>query len=349
MMVGCIPVYLQLLVVILVVSCPLCLTRKPYDVVVVSVFKNEAALLKSWMQHYIDEGIDHFYLVDNGSTDKYMSVIQKFPAKMVTLVRDASSNRMGLQDFLMNKHLNNLIVQEANWVIVADVDEYMYTSSPSKCIGEVLNGFPSHVQNVWVPWKVFGSNGHQYQPHEGIIRGFTKRAKVSLDVNLDLLGYGKSLTRVAGDVLLQSHSTHNSLSNSFTLAGGEDLKLRYNGQDPNDLRHINESIVHELPLQLNHYMYQSRDYYRRVKCKRGGGQSAFGKKYTMAYFDKNEHHANQVVDTMLLEKYVPFDSIHSSFLDGARGATAELPKRINGRCTSKYAHANATTSDFDVK
>ena len=31
------------------------------------MFKNESMIITEWIEHYLREGIDHFYLIDNGS------------------------------------------------------------------------------------------------------------------------------------------------------------------------------------------------------------------------------------------------------------------------------------------
>jgi hypothetical protein len=45
---------------------------------IVSVFKNESHALKEWIDHYINEGVDIFFLTDNGSTDTYQPILQPY-------------------------------------------------------------------------------------------------------------------------------------------------------------------------------------------------------------------------------------------------------------------------------
>ena len=33
--------------------------------------------MKEWLEHYINEGVEHFYLIDNGSDDEYMKILEK--------------------------------------------------------------------------------------------------------------------------------------------------------------------------------------------------------------------------------------------------------------------------------
>ena len=44
----------------------------------------------------------------------------------------------------------------------------------SNKILDVLNKLPDHVEKIWLPWKIFGSNGNINQPNN-IIKSFIKR------------------------------------------------------------------------------------------------------------------------------------------------------------------------------
>jgi hypothetical protein len=48
-----------------------------YEFCVCAVFKNESHILEEWLLHYIYRGIDHFYLVNDNSTDDYKYIIDK--------------------------------------------------------------------------------------------------------------------------------------------------------------------------------------------------------------------------------------------------------------------------------
>jgi len=54
---------------------------------VLAMFKNEGMIIEEWFKHYLDEGVEHFYLIDNGSTDDYESKIEKFKP-FYTLIKD---------------------------------------------------------------------------------------------------------------------------------------------------------------------------------------------------------------------------------------------------------------------
>ena len=60
------------------------------------MFKNESYIIEQWIQHYLLEGVNHFYLIDNGSTDDYECKIKKYMNK-ITLVKDKNELWLGMQ------------------------------------------------------------------------------------------------------------------------------------------------------------------------------------------------------------------------------------------------------------
>lgn len=241
------------------------------------MFKNERPLLREWAAHYLAQGAAHLYLIDNGSTDEPAAVLAEFEG-FVTLVRDPFRQPLGTQTALLNKHVLPKVRGGPGWILVCDVDEYLYARGQS--VGDVLAQAPQAAHKVWVPWKIFGSNGHAAQP-EGVVESFTRRqARVSEPFRRlkggdyeSHLGVGKMLTRTSALKALDVHEGQVSAPSPVWVPPA---------------------------LQLNHYMFMARDYYRDVKCARGGGQTGLQTgKYTMAYYDRTEPGCNEVEDDEL--------------------------------------------------
>jgi glycosyltransferase involved in cell wall biosynthesis len=49
-----------------------------YYLSVLSIFKNETMNLKIWIEHYLWQGVEHFYLIDNGSDDNPLNILQEY-------------------------------------------------------------------------------------------------------------------------------------------------------------------------------------------------------------------------------------------------------------------------------
>ena len=204
-----------------------------------------------------------------------------------------------MQATLLNEHVLPKVVGGKCWVLVCDVDEYLYTPKAKTTVASALQGLPEHVRRIWVPWKVFGGNGHKVQPVEGVVSGFTRRAagislpyrKTGLGKYESHLGLGKMVAR------------------GVTTLGVHESEAVWNG-NPNqpvfawDTKLTPAHLLVYLPthplLELNHYMYMSRAYYKDVKCVRGGGLTGHSTgKYTMDYYDATEPGCNAVLDEAL--------------------------------------------------
>ena len=87
---------------------------------IVSVFKNEGHAIREWIQHHINEGIDTFFLTDNGSTDTY-DIQDYIDSGKVILRIDA---KKAAQEEHLNYYLKD--AKKYDWVIVIDLDEFIY-------------------------------------------------------------------------------------------------------------------------------------------------------------------------------------------------------------------------------
>ena len=66
--------------------------KKQYYLSIVAIFKNESWILEEWLNHYINEGVEHFFLIDNDSNDDYLSILKPFiDKKQVTLFKESKA------------------------------------------------------------------------------------------------------------------------------------------------------------------------------------------------------------------------------------------------------------------
>ena len=274
-----------------------------YNLSVLTMFKNESMIIKDWFEHYIKEGIEHFYLIDNGSTDDYWDKIKIFE-KNITLAKDSTRMASGTQTYLYNKIYLEKIKKETKWIIICDIDEYIYARNGNLKIMDVLNKLPKNVEKIWLPWKIFGSNGNINQP-ENIIKSFTKR-KIEY---MNDKGFGKVICKTINlnNIGCCGHMVSLNKNNIYYNANGENL---------DNFNLINENC-NKLNLHLNHYMVMSEEYYLKIKCTRGGGESGNTDKYTIEFFKNHDKGYNQIDDTELSNKIYdlqPFFSKNDSEL-----------------------------------
>jgi hypothetical protein len=260
-----------------------------YSLSVLAMFKNEASIINNWIDHYLAEGVEHFYLIDNGSTDDSINKISRY-AKYITLIKDSRRMPTQPQTYLLNHVYLNKIKDETTWIIICDIDEYIYARNRCVQIMEVLKKLPPNVEKIWIPWKCFGSNGYTSQPKH-VTSSFTKR-QTDISVQMDR---GKVICRTQNltNIISAGNEVELSQNNVYYLCNGQRL----------DQCKPNDPVFNALNLHLNHYMLMSEEYYSQIKCVRGGGNSGHAtNKFTMSAFHTMNETFNEIVDTELAKK-----------------------------------------------
>jgi mannosyltransferase OCH1-like enzyme len=276
-----------------------------YFLTLVSVFKNEAMILEEWINHYIKEGVEHFYLVNNGSDDNFMDIIDKY-SNIITLVNDNYRQEKHTLVYLMNKHFLNKIKLEADWVITCDIDEYMYNKHNYKTIKHFLNNkgqVKNDIGTIWIPWKLFYASKNDCIENSIISEVLERRPRLP---DRDY-GDGKSIYRVRDLNQLQLH--HGSNPYNFKL----NKEINNNKKDINN----NKTLILNIDSNLycNHYRFISKEYYEKIKCVRLGQNSKQNFIYTMEYFNKinNNNKEERLIDTTLKNKKYYIDTLIQTY------------------------------------
>ena len=257
-----------------------------------AIFKNESGILHEWLQHYINEGVDHFFLINNGSTDNFKPIIKKYK-KYISIVHD---DKKYSQIELYNKYFLNKS-KKYEWLIICDLDEFIYSRHPYKTIKTYLKSI-SHakVNIVKIPWKMFGSSGYIKQP-QNVIHHFIKRNKL----NLNKIAYieCKSIVRTKDLKKIMLHDHHMIHKKAIT---SDNLPIKY---DKPNFAKINENILMNSYLHLNHYAIQSYNWFKQVKMNRGDATAKNKNSIRNdAYFQKYDF--NESLDPELKNKaYFP--------------------------------------------
>lgn len=238
---------------------------------ILAMFKNEAPIIEEWIEHYIREGVEHFYLIDNGSSDNYESKINKYKTK-ITLVKDPRRFEKQTQSRLYNEHFLKIVKKETEWLIVCDIDEYFYLNDEMRLIDFLYE--PPFSDTYWVPWRLFGTT-HKQTP-ESLVKFLLLRQKDPVGEIIG--GHGKSIFRTDKLIRLNVHG-------SDMIKGAKLCRVGFNDK-----------------LRINHYKLISEDYYKNNKCVRGGGESGPCHVYTMERFHSDNNSFLDWKDTVLSDK-----------------------------------------------
>ena len=272
--------------------------RKKQYLSIVAIFKNEAHIIDEWIAHYINEGVNHFYLIDNGSDDMYLEKIQSFIDKgIITLFSDGEK---WAQVKLYNQYVLP-IKNDSEWLMVCDLDEFIYARNGYDTISDYLNSRPNNTAMIRIPWKMFGSNGNKKQP-ASVIDSFTKRCEYINEIEHPGM---RDPSHSSSKVIVRTKFL------SYVNIHQCDLKKwpkrvieNSNGQaitmeDPNH-QYIDECLLNESFLHLNHYAIQSLDWFMKVKMTRGAADTERHEQIrNKDYFLKYDLTTNQIEDSEL--------------------------------------------------
>ena len=256
---------------------------KKNTIVLVSIFKNEGHILEEWIEHYIKEGVDTFRLIDNGSTDNYIDKIQKYinNGKVILNI----DNALYQQTQLYNKYYLEYC-KTVDWVIVVDLDEFMYSRNGYKTMKDYLSSLDNSVSRIEVHWKMYGSSGFINQP-DNVIQNFIERQKYtnSDDSKQQSFSFIKCIVRGHKLKKLDTHNSH--LSNDLTYII--------------TCKHKTENDLNKMNIHLNHYAIQSLDFFKNVKMKRGDVNNLTSVHIrTLDYFKRYDH--KDMIDEELKNK-----------------------------------------------
>lgn len=257
------------------------LCRPKYNLVIVAIFKNEAVAMREWLSHYTNQGVEHFYMIDNESTDNWEECVQGFP---VTIYSDSARHK---QVHHYNNYFLDEVKRNSNWVMVVDLDEFVYARNGFKNIPEYLDVLDNDIGCVTILWKMFGSNGYIKQP-QSIRHSFTKRRLHEANISAQLSGsnsqggydVGKSICRSSCLIKFDIH---------VPMHYGKKIVL------PDQ---ITENSLNNTHLHINHYAIQSWEWFKKVKMTRGAADNKYSDSIrTRDYFKRYDH--NTVTDTEL--------------------------------------------------
>jgi hypothetical protein len=95
---------------------------KPYKyyLSIIAIFKNEACGMKEWLDHHIGHGVEHFYLVDDESTDQILDILKPYIDKGLITMHATSSRWVPFRQTGIYKRVFNSVyaTNESKWLAI---------------------------------------------------------------------------------------------------------------------------------------------------------------------------------------------------------------------------------------
>lgn len=174
--------------------------------------------------------------------------------------------------------------RQTEWLIVCDLDEFVYARNGFQTIRDYLLSLPDSVTCVQIPWKIFGSSGFDRQPEGGVAQNFLYRyCYTRMPKHYYGWYYGKIpckyIVRPAAASYLGCHRA-DLLYGLNQLANGEAVQ-------PSNWHYTSEAFLEQACLHINHYALQSQEFFLNTKMQRGGGVTPREKRnYSLEWFRK---------------------------------------------------------------
>jgi hypothetical protein len=248
-----------------------------YTLSVCVCIRNEAKYMAEFIQHYIKQGVDHFYIITNNSTDNIEDVISQSPYKdAITLITDnrefhilTKSDGTNGHITLFNENLYSRMKEETEWAIIIDIDEFMYGKN-GNTIQSFLRTVDPSIGCIYVLWNIINP----------VKEGSVISTEFSIQNNVNRINYdklhelswyiknandfGKSIIRTS---MLMDHTKlhlHKIKVSGITMNNyGPNINGYYD--NCNEIQ-FSETLFQSLPITLNHYAIRNaEDYIKKEK------------------------------------------------------------------------------------
>jgi len=229
--------------------------HKPkYFLTLATCIKNEARYLDEWLCYYIYQGVEHFYLNNDGSTDETEEILNPYIEQgYVTLYQNLRKQGILQQDFY-----NNIIESkkyEAIWCCFFDADEFV---QGDKKLFDFLKSLDQDISGIELFWKLYGDSYLDTYDDRFVIQRFVHHRKD--DPNSK--NYVKSICK-----LLHTKPSDGVRIHTFDYWKGKIIDATHK-----DITQVAGHIrTCGLPLNwnhywLNHYQFKSKEeYFSKIK------------------------------------------------------------------------------------
>jgi len=121
-----------------------------YKLSVGAIFKDEEWAIDEWMQHYLVRGVDHFYLINDGSTDTSVEKLKKYMDK-ITLFHIIYPYYPNRQSDIYNLYILPHL-KETEWLLMVDLDEFVWSPRSISLVDVLKDCHVGQIQIRQVPF-----------------------------------------------------------------------------------------------------------------------------------------------------------------------------------------------------
>lgn len=268
------------------------LSAKQYDLVVCTIFRNEAPWLKEWLDYHIYNGVDKFYLYNHMSEDDYQAVLKPYIESGHVELIDWFQVEWPMAQLDAMKDAIKRVQGKAEWAAMIDVDEFIVCNR--KKITRFLRQYERYA-GLSMNWQLFGTSGVYDLNGGSLLKNMTWKASIWYD-------------------------NPRWISNRFIKCIVKPDRINLESTDPNCWNHIFEPLkgyqivnedhtpqflqckatgvsVHKI--QLNHYWFRDEKWFYDTKINR---REQVGDQYDSYLIDEIVRDCNAYEDKKILRR-----------------------------------------------
>jgi hypothetical protein len=238
------------------------------------LIKNETENLNDWIEHYINQGVEHFFITSNNSTDDIETFISNSKyTDLITLIIDNNDINIYTEPVkhrqILYKNFYYNVKSSSQWCILVDIDEFMYGKN-GYTLSSFIDTIDEDIGCFYVYWNIFKPT---LDSENKICEKFSLKTSCKR-INLDLMSelswdiqfaskFGKSIFRTS---MLQDNSQLwiHKVPTSGKIITNYNNYSNYT-YDNDDIFILSESNYKNVNICLNHYVIRHlKDYNNKL-------------------------------------------------------------------------------------
>lgn len=266
-----------LLIVFATVCWSLYKKETQYTLSIAAIMKNEKPYLKEWIEYHRLQGVEHFYLCDNDSTDGTKEYLKPYINRNIItyLPMPGKNHQLDCYEKIIKTYKN-----KTKWLAIIDLDEFLVPLK-EKNMQDFLQEFED-VSEVSLHWLNYGDNGTIRRPDGLVTEFFTSHGRF-------LNHTVKSIVRPEDVVEFKSFG-----ANHYMQVKGKSVNENH---DP--VSFMLGFYPSARKARVNHYILKSFEEFLHKKSRGHPEGTAINYEY---YFFHNE---NDIKNDMTMHRFLP--------------------------------------------
>ncbi|MCJ7872393.1 glycosyltransferase family 2 protein [Phaeobacter sp. J2-8] len=237
--------------------------------VIVGCMKNEGPYILEWVAYHRAIGVDNFLIYTNDCTDGTDEILTRLQDLGILQHRKNNDwSGKSPQQSALNQSLKEPVIENADWIIHIDVDEFINVRCGNGTLQDFLDRVPD-ATNIAMTWRMFGHDGVARLDDRFVIEQFESCAPKYCPKPHTAWGFKTMVRNIGAYQKLSCHRPNKLIPekaegvhwvNGSGQPMGDEVKK-------NGWRNSKRTIGYDL-LQLNHYALRSAESYL-IKRQRG--------------------------------------------------------------------------------